>query len=226
MYLCRWFGLWALAVTAAQANPFEIQNRLYQEMGNKSVRELSLFANPSYQEAREWKAWGTDSFLRHEWFVMAPSTGDRLDRSIELMLNQLVLYRFPLGDRSAIYGENYTLTRWHSSGRFLSLANAGEKLGGETKTVIGFEQRVGKSIRLRLPLFWQILYFAEVANAADPSFRQGIWVAPQIAIQTGPGSEILFTISTPSIVDAGMVYWTPSNFLKTTWHHLVFRTLL
>ncbi len=216
-----------MAGTAAQAaTPFETQSLFYQEMALKSVRDISLLSGPSYQETRERKLWGEDSSLRHDWYVTAPSTGDRLDLGVEMYLSQRLRYRYPLSKNSALYGENYTETRWYGNSRYLSSVNPDDRLGAESKTVLGFEQRFGTHLRLRVPLLWQTRYYSRVALPSDRRFRHDIWLAPQLAIQTGAQSELVFTISTDSLADSAMQYWKPANLLKTYWHQVSFRTAL
>ncbi|MBY0370616.1 hypothetical protein K2X33_08020 [bacterium] len=189
-----------------------------------SLRELLKTPKSSYQETQEWKVWGPDSFLSHEWMVSAPSANDIFLDDSHLTVHQLILYRYPFSESLALYGENYSHLYFYSGNRFSR--GRGEALAAETKTVVGLEKVFNKIVRLRLPLFWEIKHYPFFAGMGDHPWRHGLWFAPQLAIRTGPKSELLLTISTLSFVDGPLLNWNFSNLVKTSWHHLLFRLSL
>jgi hypothetical protein len=182
---------------------------------------------PSYSETWERKPWGPDSFLKRELNIFRGSIEDIRQLQMSISALQLLMHRIPLSENFALYGENSFQTfayPQHDSRVSPTL----ERRSLEIRTAIGVEWVYRQRIRFRLPLFLEQKQYRRWDHSFGPmsEWRHGVWLAPELAIATTPNSELLFTTSTLSFVNADLSRFSLVDGLTTHWYQVLFRTAI
>lgn len=181
--------------------------------------------SPSYTVSTELHPWGENSFLRNELTIFRGSIGSIRDEQMQLSAIHLVLYRRPVTEKLALYGENFLQAYTYSTPHAMHSPTADRRLA-ENRTSVGVEYADEDRLRVRLPVFFEQSHTRRptaVGIEASP-WRYSAWVAPQVAFATSSVSELLLTTSTQSFVSTQLTEFVPQAVLKPTWFELRFRT--
>jgi hypothetical protein len=215
----RWSGTYGLNVD-------DEQKRIQPNDRLGFVRpDLLPEDSPSYTVCTELHPWGENSFLKNELTIFRGSIGSIRDQQMQLSAIHLLLYRRPVTERLALFGENFFQAYTYSTPHAMHSPTADRRLA-ENRTSVGVEYVHEDRLRLRLPVFFEQSHTrrpaAEGVEASPWSYAA--WVAPQLAFATSSVSELLLTTSSQSFVSAHLTEFVPQAVLKPTWFELRFRT--
>lgn len=215
----RWSGTYGFTVDDAQKRFHPIERLGFARP------DLLPEASPSYTVSTELHPWGENSFLKNELTIFRGSIGAIRDQQMQLSAIHLVLYRRPVTDKFALYGENFLQAYSYSSPHAMHSPTADRRLA-ENRTSVGVEYVYENRLRLRLPVFFEQTHTRRPSAVGDDAspWRYSAWVAPQVAFATSPVSELLLTTSTQSFVSTQLTQFVPQAVLKPTWFELRFRT--
>lgn len=205
------------------------EKTLYPVDRLKYVRPDALpTESPSYSESREIHPWGEGSFLKHEFVLFRGSVQDILATQMQFSAMQLILWRRPVTEWMAIYGENVLQTYGYPQQNDSRLPTTLERRTMEIRTAAGLEFIHQGRIRLRLPLIVEQKYYRKANGSyeADSHWTHGAWLAPQLAVATGRESELLFTTSTLSFVNGDFSQISLKDGFTTQWYQVLLRTTL
>jgi hypothetical protein len=215
----RWSGTYGFKV--------EDEEKRFHPIERLSFTHPDLLpdASPSFTVSTELHPWGENSFLKNELTIFRGSIGSIRDEQMQLSAIYLVLYRRPVTETLALFGDNFFQAYTYSTPHAMHSPTADRRLA-ENRTSVGVEYIYEDRLRLRLPVFFEQSHTRRpnaVGIEANP-WRYAAWVAPQVAFATSPESELLLTTSTQSFVSAELTRFVPQAVFKPTWFELRFRT--